>query len=409
MAVEFVSNVYLVDHHKVIQCNIRDITRRKEAEQAQRQSEIRYRSYIEMTEQLGWTTDADGEVVEDILSWRKFTGQSEEEVKGWGRLKALHPDDLEQTTGAWRNALTTRKPYEVEYRIRRHDGVYRHFMARGVPVFKEDGSIQEWVGTCIDITERKKIEEALQQHSLELQQLNETLEQRVRERTVELVKANEELRHLSSKLLSAHEEERRRVAGEIHDTIGSCLSAVKFKVEDVLRQTEQSAHAAVEPLRTIIPVVQESIDECRRIQMDLRPSMLDDLGLLPTLSWFCRRFKTIYSRIRIEQKIGIEEGEIPDPLKIVAYRVIQKAMNNIAKHSKADFVWLSFRKLDDKLELVLQDNGRGFDQEKAHSQESTRRGLGLSSTRERVELSRGSFAIESSEGEGTIIRASWPL
>jgi signal transduction histidine kinase len=100
-------------------------------------------------------------------------------------------------------------------------------------------------------------------------------------------------------------------------------------VEDVLRQTEQSAHAAVEPLRTIIPVVQESIDECRRIQMDLRPSMLDDLGLLPTLSWFCRRFKTIYSRIRIEQKIGIEEGEIPNPLKIVAYRVIQEAMNNI--------------------------------------------------------------------------------
>ena len=76
MAVEFVSNVYLVDHHKVIQCNIRDITRRKEAEQAQRQSEIRYRSYIEMTEQLGWTTDADGEVIEDILSWRKFTGDS---------------------------------------------------------------------------------------------------------------------------------------------------------------------------------------------------------------------------------------------------------------------------------------------------------------------------------------------
>ena len=83
MAVEFVSNVYLVDHHKVIQCNIRDITRRKEAEQAQRQSEIRYRSYIEMTEQLGWTTNADGEVVEDIPSWRNFTGQSEEEVKGW--------------------------------------------------------------------------------------------------------------------------------------------------------------------------------------------------------------------------------------------------------------------------------------------------------------------------------------
>jgi signal transduction histidine kinase len=84
-------------------------------------------------------------------------------------------------------------------------------------------------------------------------------------------------------------------------------------------------------------------------------------------------------------------------------------MNNIAKHSKADFVNLSLRKLDDRLELVLQDNGRGFDREKADSQKSTSRGLGLSSMRERVELSWGSFGIESTEGKGTIIRASWPL
>ena len=131
---------------------IRDITRRKRAEQALRQSEKRYRSYIEVTKQLGWTTNADGEVLEDIPSWRKFTGQSEEEVKGWGWSKALHPDDLEHTAGVWKNAVATGNKYEVEYRIRRYDGVYRHFLARGVPVFKDDGNIQEWVGTCIDIT-----------------------------------------------------------------------------------------------------------------------------------------------------------------------------------------------------------------------------------------------------------------
>ena len=142
--------------------------------------------------------------------------------------------------------------------------------------------------------------------------------------------------------------------------------------------------------------------------MDLRPSMLDDIGILATLSWFCRRYQTDYSGIRIEQEIDIQEDEIPNALKIVIYRVTQEGMNNIAKHSKADRACLSLRKLDDKLELILQDNGRGFDQEKAHSQESTRRGLGLSSMRERVELSRGFFAIESIEGKGTIIRASWP-
>jgi signal transduction histidine kinase len=143
--------------------------------------------------------------------------------------------------------------------------------------------------------------------------------------------------------------------------------------------------------------------------MDLRPSMLDDIGILATLSWFCRRYQTIYPGIRIEQEMDIQQGEVPKPLKIVIYRVIQEAMNNIAKHSKADFVCLSLRKRDDKLELVLQDNGRGFDQEKAHSQESTKRGLGLSSMRERVELSQGSFVIESTEGKGTTIRASWLL
>jgi signal transduction histidine kinase len=231
----------------------------------------------------------------------------------------------------------------------------------------------------------------------------------VQERTTALEKANEELRHLSSKLLSAHEEERKRVASEIHDTIGACLSAVMFKVTDVLRQTEQNPHASAEPLRTIIPVVQEGIDECRRIQMDLRPSMLDDIGILATLSWFCRRYQTIYSEIRIEQEIEIKEGDVPPPLKIVVFRVIQETVNNIAKHSRANLVRLSLRKLNDRLELMLQDNGQGFNLEEAHSQESTKRGLGLSSMKERVELSRGFFAIESTEGKGTIIRASWPL
>ena len=143
--------------------------------------------------------------------------------------------------------------------------------------------------------------------------------------------------------------------------------------------------------------------------MDLRPSMIDDLGLLPTLSWFCKRFETIYSHIRTEQENGIEEGEIPSALKIVIYRVAQEAMNNIAKHSKADFVRLSLRKMGKKMEVMIQDNGQGFNLESVISQENTKKGLGLSSMRERTELSGGSFGIESIEGEGTIIRASWPI
>ena len=109
MAVEFVSNVYLVDHHKVIQCNIREITERKKAEENLRAREERYRSYIEVTGQLAWTTNADGEVVEDIPVWREFTGQSEEETKGTGWAKALHPDDVKHTMEVWNNAVAQKR------------------------------------------------------------------------------------------------------------------------------------------------------------------------------------------------------------------------------------------------------------------------------------------------------------
>ncbi len=386
-----------------------EINERKQAEEELRESEARYRSYIEVTDQLGWTTNTNGEVVEDIPSWRRFTGQSEEEIKGWGWSMALHPDDLQHTAWVWRNAVATRSNYETEYRLRRYDGSYRHFLARGVPVFKDDGEIREWVGTCIDITERKRTEEVLKQHTEELQQLAETLEQRVCERTKELEKVNEELRWLSSKLLSAQEEERKRVAGEIHDTLGSCLNAIKFKVESTLQRMRGTPNAATESLNTVIPMIHEGIEECRRIQMDLRPAMLDDLGLLPTLSWFFRKFQAIYSQIKIAQEIEMEDRDIPPSLKIVIFRVTQEAMNNTAKYSKADLARFSLRKQDSRMELVIQDNGQGFSPEKVTGSERGRRGLGLTNMRERVELSGGSFDIESFEGRGTTIRASWPL
>ena len=222
-------------------------------------------------------------------------------------------------------------------------------------------------------------------------------------------KANEALRQLSSRLLSAQEEERKRIAGEIHDTLGACLSAIKFKVEGAVQQIGETAAVATQSFGTILPVIQEGIEECRRMQQDLRPSLLDDLGLLATLSWFCRRYQTIYTGIKVELEQALEESDIPNALKIVIFRVTQEGMNNIAKHSKADLVHLSLRKMDGRIELVLKDNGQGFDLKKVLGSESTKRGLGLTSMRERTELSGGSFGIESAEGKGTTVRASWPL
>jgi len=117
--------------------------------------------------------------------------------------------------------------------------------------------------------------------------------------------------------------------------------------------------------------------------------MLDDLGILTTLDWHCKEFQKTFSHIRIEKEIDISENDVPHILKTVIYRISQEALNNIAKHSKADLVTLSLRKTGDPIELTIQDNGQGFNVESLFSMKSYKRGLGLSSMRERTELQGG--------------------
>lgn len=217
----------------------------------------------------------------------------------------------------------------------------------------------------------------------------------------------EELKKLTSELMDAQEKERKRIAGELHDSLGASLSAIKFKVEDLL----QKGHGQVveESVKTAVKMIGECVADVRRIQMDLRPPMLDDVGVSAALKWYCRQFNTTYSNIHIETHLGIQENEVPDTLKTTIYRVSQEALNNVAKHSKATNVTLSLQKANGMLELTIQDDGQGFNMEDVLSRHSSKNGLGLTSMRERVELSDGSFSIESRIDKGTIIRVSWPL
>jgi PAS domain S-box-containing protein len=224
----------------------------------------------------------------------------------------------------------------------------------------------------------------------------------------ELRKSERNLKILSSQLLNAEETIRKRIALELHDSIGQYLSTIKFNAESSLNLlTTDSRDEGMKSLQDGIPLIQQAIEEVRKISMDLRPSSLDDLGVLATVSWFCREFKKVYAGIDIEKEIGAEEADIPDPLKIVIYRVLQEALNNAAKHSRARWIRIRLCRVCGGLELSVRDNGRGFDVEEALVKDGLTRGLGLASMRERVELSEGVFSIESGPGRGTEIRANW--
>ncbi|QSJ20716.1 PAS domain S-box protein [Nostoc sp. UHCC 0702] len=151
-----------------------NITQRQQAEIALRQSEERYRSLITATSQMVWTNSVNGFSTEDNPGWRKITGQTPQEVQGWGWLDAIHPDERQLMTQAWETAIKTGSQYQVEFRVRRYDGEYRYMLAQGIPLLETDGSIREWVGNCIDIHERKQAEADLQESNTLLRSILES-------------------------------------------------------------------------------------------------------------------------------------------------------------------------------------------------------------------------------------------
>jgi PAS domain S-box-containing protein len=393
-----------------------DVTERKRVEEALRASESRFRAIFENSVDAVFMTDPrdEGKILFANPAACRMLGWTEDELIGKDREFILDTDDPNLASLLQDRQRSGSKMDEITYR--RKDGT-RFPGELTTAIFHDSKGEERAVAIVRDITERKRTEEALRRARNEL-------EARVEERTKELRDAvamleneiaqrerlegeirnsEKQIRSFASQILTAQETERRRIAGELHDSVAGGLTGIKFMVERALQNGLPPAE-----MENLTSKIKTAIEETRRIMAALRPGILDDLGVLAALGWLSREFNQTHPDINVTRELEIEETQVPDPLKTPIFRITQEALNNIAKHSKSDLVTIWLRKKGDSIELMIQDNGRGFNIAETFSTEGhTKDGLGLSSMRERAELSGGAFSVESSPGSGTRITATW--
>jgi signal transduction histidine kinase len=224
-------------------------------------------------------------------------------------------------------------------------------------------------------------------------------------RLYEEARGKEELRReLLEKVILAQEEERKRVARELHDEVGQALTALIMSLGSAEQALPPRLGALKERLSELTTVTAETLEEIRRLILDLRPSLLDDLGLLPAIGWYAENYLT-KAGVEVELKATNMDKRLPPQVEITLFRILQEAITNIVKHSEAKRTRISLDLRDSVVHAVVEDDGKGFDMEQVKGLGR----LGLVGVQERVSLLEGSFNIHSSPGEGTKLEVAIPV
>lgn len=209
------------------------------------------------------------------------------------------------------------------------------------------------------------------------------------------------LRKLTDRLVKAQEEEKKRVSRELHDEIGAALTLVKLNLTRLESSLPARSSKIDEQVREIKSIVDQLIDDTHDLSLELRPDVLDDLGLIPALRWYIDTLKD--KAVDMELKVTALEERLPPDIETTIYRVIQEALTNVVKHSEADKVEIELKRSDEGLKVVIRDNGKGFNVRQVLESPSEGKGIGLIGMRERIELIGGTLWIESSPGNGTCV------
>jgi PAS domain S-box-containing protein len=346
--------------------------RKRAAEAVLRESEKRFRVMADTTPSLVWMCDSHGQIT--YLNERRtsFTGTAPNAEYNDTWVAYVHTDDLENVLNTLAEALYTRQPFSMEYRLRRKDGVYRWMFDVASPRVNGNGSFAGFIASAIDTTDQKLAQQALE--------------------------------NISGQLIEAQENERTRIARELHDDICQRLALLSVELEQAHRSQNGSPTVPTKSLKEIQRHCAEIATDVQSMSHQLHSSKLDFLGLMTALRGFCQEFSSQHE-VRVEFMERNVPRNISKEISLCLFRVAQEALQNAIKYSGVNQFAVELTGIENEIQLVVTDGGAGFDTEKAN----TNRGLGLLSMRERIHLVHGRLSVNSKPGQGTTILAAVPL
>jgi PAS domain S-box-containing protein len=348
-----------------------DITERKRAEAALRESEERFRNLADTAPVFIWTTDAAGRNDFANRFALDFTGRNAEQVTGDDWLELIHPDDLSSLCVRWKKIQEARGGGPFEYRIRRADGEYRWLLTTVSPRFLANGDFAGYIGIGVDITEHKH--------------------------------AEQRLRELSGALMRIQDEERRRIGRELHDSTGQNLAVLKLNLSRLSQASVPSELARLIP--DSLAVTEKMFAEIRTLSYLLHPPLLDELGLASALKTYIEGFSG-RSRIAVDVEVPSDLGRMSPELETAIFRIVQEALTNAHRHSGASHCWVAIQIIEGTISLVVRDDGIGLPPQLLETG-SGLVGVGLSGMQERARQLGGTLRIASSGG--SIVNAAFPL